>query len=137
MPRPIAKRREYYQREIAVRDMRRANGFCFECSDAALPGRTRCWKHALMARLAALKRDGVLQVEVERARVAIEKFSGICDACYGTDCGAWRIDHDHETKKFRGIVGNHCNLALGMLKDDPRTLRRLARYLEKYLWNLR
>lgn len=40
-------------------------------------------------------------------------------------------DHSHETNKFRGWLCNACNVALGLVKDDPEVLRALARYLEE------
>jgi hypothetical protein len=43
----------------------------------------------------------------------------------------WCTDHCHATGKFRGIVCLQCNVALGMAKDDPERLRRLAVYLEE------
>lgn len=41
------------------------------------------------------------------------------------------FDHNHQTGKFRGWLCNDCNLALGILKDNPILLRKLADYLEK------
>lgn len=32
------------------------------------------------------------------------------------------IDHDHKTRKLRGLLCNHCNMLLGMAKDDIETL---------------
>lgn len=40
------------------------------------------------------------------------------------------IDHNHKTGKVRGILCHHCNLALGHIRDDANTLRRLACYVE-------
>lgn len=42
------------------------------------------------------------------------------------------IDHDHVTGKIRGIVCNTCNVALGMIRDNPETARKLATYLEAF-----
>ena len=38
-------------------------------------------------------------------------------------------DHDHVTKTFRGWVCRECNLALGLLKDDPVLMIKAAKYL--------
>lgn len=40
------------------------------------------------------------------------------------------IDHDHATGKVRGLVCTNCNVALGMIRDNPDTARKLADYLE-------
>jgi Recombination endonuclease VII len=67
-----------------------------------------------------------------------------CAACGAEDPGAkgrdWAIDHDHGCcpknkscgKCIRGLLCHPCNLALGMVKDDPKRLRKLAQYLEEY-----
>lgn len=41
------------------------------------------------------------------------------------------FDHCHKTGKFRGWLCGNCNSALGMARDNPDTLRKLADYLEK------
>ena len=40
-------------------------------------------------------------------------------------------DHDHVTGQFRGYVCRQCNLAMGLMADDPTRLRRLAAYLTR------
>lgn len=40
-------------------------------------------------------------------------------------------DHCHETGKFRGILCNNCNRAIGLLKDNAQLLRKAADYLEE------
>ena len=39
-------------------------------------------------------------------------------------------DHDHTTNRLRGALCRDCNTALGLLKDNPFTLRTLASYIE-------
>lgn len=39
------------------------------------------------------------------------------------------LDHDWQTHEFRGWLCNGCNVALGLLKDDPDTLKRAIEYL--------
>lgn len=41
------------------------------------------------------------------------------------------LDHDHATKKVRGILCNGCNWALGNAKDSPAILSGLVIYLTK------
>ncbi len=65
-----------------------------------------------------------------------EQIYDMITAAGGRCCGCDRleklvVDHDHATRKVRGVLCNRCNLALGYAKDDPRTLRALASYLEK------
>jgi DNA-directed RNA polymerase subunit RPC12/RpoP len=43
------------------------------------------------------------------------------------DC--WTVDHDHETKKFRGYLCHNCNRAIGNFKDDIERLWRAIEYL--------
>lgn len=40
-------------------------------------------------------------------------------------------DHCHETGKFRGIICDNCNVAMGLTGDDPTLLRALAAWLEQ------
>jgi len=59
---------------------------------------------------------------------------GKCAIC-GTDNWGGRhdkphADHCHETGKFRGILCDECNRAIGILHEDPARLRAAAAYLE-------
>jgi hypothetical protein len=41
------------------------------------------------------------------------------------------FDHNHETGEFRGWICGPCNRAIGIVKENPDTLRALADYLEQ------
>lgn len=41
------------------------------------------------------------------------------------------VDHDHVTNKVRGLLCDPCNRALGSVRDDQSTLRRLMTYLQR------
>lgn len=42
---------------------------------------------------------------------------------------SWVIDHDHNTKKFRGFLCHNCNRAIGCFGDNTETLWRAIEYL--------
>ena len=73
---------------------------------------------------------------------AILAAQGYCCAICGTDAPGgkgWHTDHDHSggkvRGKVRGILCGRCNMALGLLDDDPERFRLAAAYLEKTkLW---
>ena len=49
-------------------------------------------------------------------------------------CGSRRrivYDHSHHTGQFRGWLCNACNVALGLLEDNPIKLRLLSDYLDR------
>ncbi len=39
------------------------------------------------------------------------------------------VDHSHKTNKVRGLLCNHCNRALGLLKEDKQTIKNLLEYV--------
>jgi hypothetical protein len=57
-----------------------------------------------------------------------------CAICYAPPNGKRLLaqDHCHDTGQIRGFLCMHCNTGLGHFKDDPRLLRRAARYLTKF-----
>ena len=42
------------------------------------------------------------------------------------------VDHCHKNNEFRGLICQSCNMALGNVKDNSETLRKLADYLDDY-----
>jgi hypothetical protein len=75
--------------------------------------------------------DDYIKMEQERG--------GLCDACGKPETKRARlsIDHDHNCcagntscgKCIRGLLCFRCNTALGLIYDDPDTLRKMLAYL--------
>lgn len=53
-----------------------------------------------------------------------------CQICY-TNSSFLCIDHIHATGEVRGILCKPCNLAIGLLRDDPDILANAIDYLKK------
>ena len=55
---------------------------------------------------------------------------GRCAICREAPAGKeLAIDHDHATGKVRGLLCANCNLALGLLHDDPKLMLSAVEYL--------
>lgn len=73
---------------------------------------------------------GITLKEYEAMLVACE---GKCEACQRKPEELWllNVDHNHETGEVRGMLCRDCNVALGLLKDDPQRVAGLSVYLDK------
>jgi len=54
----------------------------------------------------------------------------ICKTPPGRLCLA--VDHNHETGRVRGLLCTRCNMALGLLGEDPALLRAMTAYLRRH-----
>ena len=52
-----------------------------------------------------------------------------CDLCGRRPKGGCYKDHDHLTRKHRGMLCPSCNTGLGLFHDDPELLRKAIRYV--------
>lgn len=86
-------------------------------------------KKRLRMRRDVLRKHGWTIADFER-QLKRQNFS--CAGCLTplNDVTA-RVDHCHTSNKIRGLLCNNCNLALGGVRDNPATLRRLMAYLER------
>jgi hypothetical protein len=110
------------------------NGLCSNCNRPRFKNRTRCYVCIIKDRLSRLRRqEGMPEKELEKAFQALVKFKGRCECCKSKYSGGWDwcIDHDHKTKKFRGIICTWCNSAIGHAKDSVLILKSIIKYLEK------
>lgn len=60
---------------------------------------------------------------------------GNCAICgvHGSKTGrkTLLLDHDHVTGRPRALLCHHCNVGIGLFRDNPATLRAAAFYLEE------
>lgn len=70
---------------------------------------------------------GLSAAEVEMLKAS---QGGICAVCSVRP--AVHVDHDHETRRVRGILCELCNGFLGAFGDDPELLRAAIDYLERH-----
>jgi hypothetical protein len=90
--------------------------------------RSRCKEWAATGYLR--RRYGLTPVQVEQLLVRCEHKCTGCLTPFSLTRRAC-IDHDHLTGFVRGLLCDHCNQALGLVKDDPIVLTQLASYLDK------
>jgi nucleoside 2-deoxyribosyltransferase len=82
------------------------------------------------SRKTTLVKYGWTEVEFERQK---QRQHGRCAGCirpFTKELFAC-VDHDHATGFNRGLLCWMCNKALGMLEDQPQTLRRLMAYMDR------
>ena len=69
---------------------------------------------------------------VEEWHSIFQKQGARCAICGRTEIpgkNPWHTDHDHKNGRVRGILCKHCNVVLGMAKDDPKILLAAIDYL--------
>lgn len=72
-------------------------------------------------------------ITLDEKEAMLAQQGGCCAACGGDQPGhvrGWNVDHCHTTSVVRGVLCYPCNIALGLLKDNPVRMRRLAAYIE-------
>jgi hypothetical protein len=86
-------------------------------------------KDRLSALKSSWKKRGLNADEVA-AYVALHK---VCEICLVDVLGhrMRAVDHDHKTGKFRGVLCQRCNNALGLFDDDIGKLGAAVNYLQK------
>ena len=62
-----------------------------------------------------------------------QQDNGICDSCGGRNSNGRRlsVDHNHYTKKIRGLLCSGCNSVVGFANEHIEKLHNVIIYLEK------
>lgn len=74
----------------------------------------------------------VYNITLEEYNNLVIKQEGRCAICSTKDLGKHKklyVDHDHITKKVRGLLCKNCNLGLGYFKDNTVSLLKAVEYL--------
>lgn len=66
----------------------------------------------------------------------LEAQGGVCAICKSESTGTYRakrfcVDHDHKTRKVRGLLCSKCNMLLGFARDNVQFLATAIEYLAK------
>ena len=86
-------------------------------------------------RKANVSRNGI---SLDQYNEMLVKQSGGCAICGTTEAKNAKgtkylvIDHCHDTNKVRGLLCSPCNIACGMLADDPARAIMAAEYLKDH-----
>lgn len=79
------------------------------------------------------RRYGITQADYDSMLAA---QGGVCAICKRADwCGPGKrphIDHNHTTKKVRGLLCLKCNVLIGMAQEKPEVFRAAGDYLVKH-----
>jgi hypothetical protein len=60
----------------------------------------------------------------------LEQQGGVCLICGCSSLDRrFHVDHNHETGKIRGLLCHNCNVAIGLISDNPTVADRMAAYL--------
>lgn len=75
-------------------------------------------------------------ITLDQFEEIVASQGGVCASCgngQNKDGSAFLdMDHCHKTRINRGALCNACNIALGLLKDDPVRIDALAAYRRKW-----
>jgi hypothetical protein len=63
----------------------------------------------------------------------LKEQNEVCAICFQSDpCNrALAVDHNHSTKKVRGLLCTNCNMAIGKFQDNIENLKRAITYMER------
>lgn len=103
---------------------------CRDCHNREVVkyGKKNPHKRKQWARACVLKRDfGITTADYKRM---MAEQNGRCLIC-GIPSESLCVDHDHETKKVRGLLCRNCNLAVGNLRENRDIALALVRYLDE------
>lgn len=77
------------------------------------------------------------KITTEQYQAMHDEQGGVCLICQQTTKGRGQannrlaVDHDHKTKKIRGLLCSHCNTALGLFRDNVQYLESAINYLKE------
>jgi hypothetical protein len=98
-------------------------GFCHQCNSLTI-------KFSKIKKHYGLSKDDFIEI--------LEEQNGKCKICSidmetfsrgNIKANTLCVDHDHYTGKFRGLICNNCNRAIGLLDDSKENLLSAYKYL--------
>ena len=97
----------------------------------------RCVEAVAFERFSRRLRDRSLTLDQYHSLA--EKQDFLCAVCGSepvvksrSSIDGFVVDHDHVTNRVRSLLCPNCNVALGMLRDNPEIARKAASYLDHH-----
>lgn len=82
---------------------------------------------------AGWRNAGIIDMTIEKYNELLSNQNNCCAVC-NTHKDAFKralsVDHNHTTGKFRGLLCDNCNRALGYLKESEVIINNLLTYLQ-------
>lgn len=105
--------------------------YCKKCLRLA---RVRSYQNSSAATLAGNRKRKIKRVygitQEEYDLLLLEAQTSGCGICGSKDKP--HLDHNHSTGQIREFLCSNCNLALGLLKEDPERMERMIAYVRKH-----
>lgn len=103
------------------------------CSRSCNPSYAKKYSPSEKYRRHNLARNyGLSMVEFERMRSAQNGRCAICRSLPDHPHGVLVVDHSHLQNRVRQLLCNNCNMAIGLVRDDPVTAAQLVAYLLRH-----
>jgi len=112
---------------------------CRSCKNIKNKKRRQTSEYKEKRRIKAKENRKKINSDARRRRYKLthEEYENLIQIkkCQNVGCKnkATCIDHCHDSKKVRGVLCRDCNLALGILSDDPNRITGLLEYLKAQL----
>jgi hypothetical protein len=75
-----------------------------------------------------LRKYGLTPEQYQRM---VDESNGLCIICKLAPARGLCVDHDHRTKKVRGLPCSNCNSGIGFFADDTKRMREAADYVDR------
>jgi hypothetical protein len=100
-----------------------ASANCVECNSETLRREAEARKWTRRFRLYGLTQD--------RFHEILRDQGSACPICTDAlaELSKIHVDHCHDTGRVRGLLCGRCNQAIGLLREDPDTMRRAIAYV--------
>ena len=126
----LKRRGKYYQKN--KKEIRRKRKEYYLTDKVADRARTSKYYRANKDRLRERDLKRLYGITLSDYHNLYEKQDGVCRICKSDNNGkTLDVDHDHKTKRVRGLLCRSCNLLIGHAKEDPLRLFLALEYLEE------
>lgn len=102
---------------------------CKQCIKERMSTPEMMEKRRNSAWLSCLRKFGITEADYNRM---FDEQAGLCAICHNPELEIkLAVDHCHETGMVRGLLCKRCNMAIGLLGDNPDTIMNAMLYLRR------